>query len=496
MNFQTFTQKVPYQDALKLFKKIKTDKPAVIFESSSISEKFGRLSLIGINPILELKGLKELCEIHLLDTRGTDFFEFVKNKFEKFIQKQTTDNLEIFIPHTPFNDSEEERINRQNTAQVIKHLLNSYKTNERNFFGLYGALSYNFIYQFEDVSSNKSNECLDFHLFLFDTIFLFNHLTQEAVLYCIRTSKKSAEKDMVEILQNVEVADFSLNEELPEISNISISPDEETFKKQVEFAKELFLNGELMEIVLSRKIKADFIGNPLNIYDSYKKINPSPYLFYFDLGDEYLLGASPEMMVRYENGRVQTRPISGSITRGANTIDDHRLMMELLNSPKEKSELDMLIDLARNDLARVCKPPIQIEHYRNVEKYSHVMHTAAQVSGELMDGKTGFDALIACLNAGTLTGAPKLAAMKYIEEIEKHSRGYYGGAIGYFLFNSEVNTAITIRSAHIKDNKIKFLSGATLLYESDKERELNEVKIKSAAFLEAIKNFTKKHETV
>jgi anthranilate synthase component 1 len=245
-----------------------------------------------------------------------------------------------------------------------------------------------------------------------------------------------------------------------------------------------------MELVLARKITADISGDPLFIYEHYKTLNPSPYMFFFNCGDEVLLGASPEMMIRYEAGKITLRPISGSAPRGKNAIEDHFIMMELLNSGKEKSELDMLIDLGRNDLARVCKPGVQVEHYRVVEKYSHVMHTVAQVAGELQEGMTGFDGLVACLNAGTLTGAPKVAAMRFIEEIEQHSRGYYGGAVGYFLFSGEVNTSIIIRSSHIVNGHLRYLTGATLLYESEAEKELAETKFKAAAFMEILKKFS------
>ena len=272
----------------------------------------------------------------------------------------------------------------------------------------------------------------------------------------------------------------------PKVGKFVSTPDDETFKKQVQRGIQLCNEGELLEIVLSRKLTAPVSGDLLPLYERYKAINPSPYLFFFDFGDETLLGASPEMMLRYENGRATLRPISGSIRRSKDPIEDHQLMMQLLNDPKENSELDMLIDLGRNDLARICQPGIDIEHYRIVEKYSHVTHTVAQLSGTLQSRYSGFDALIASLNAGTLTGAPKIAAMQYIEEIEQHSRGYYGGSIGWLLFNGDVNTAITIRTAHVRDGLLSFSAGATLLYESVPENELRETRIKAGAFMAAV----------
>jgi anthranilate/para-aminobenzoate synthase component I len=194
------------------------------------------------------------------------------------------------------------------------------------------------------------------------------------------------------------------------------------------------------------------------------------------------------MMVRYENGRVNLRPISGTAKRGKNPIEDHENMLKLLTDPKEKAELDMLIDLGRNDLSRVCEPGVKIDDYRFVEKYSKVMHTVAHLSGKLRKGYTALDALIACLNAGTLTGAPKVAAMRVIEKHEKERRGYYGGAIGYLTFSGEMDTGIIIRTAHIKNDHLRFQVGATLLYDSKPKKEYEETINKAQAFLNTFQN--------
>ena len=177
-------------------------------------------------------------------------------------------------------------------------------------------------------------------------------------------------------------------------------------------------------MVFSNILKAEFEGDPYGLYLKYRDINPSPYLYFFDFGDEQLVGASPEMMVRCENRTVNLRPISGTAKRGEDPVSDHENMLALLSDEKERAELDMLIDLGRNDLARVCEPGIKVDDYRFVEKYSRVMHTVAHLSGRLRDGFTSLDALISCLNAGTLTGAPKVAAMRIIEDCEEERRGY------------------------------------------------------------------------
>jgi anthranilate synthase len=200
------------------------------------------------------------------------------------------------------------------------------------------------------------------------------------------------------------------------------------------------------------------------------------------------------MFVRVENGIVQARPISGTVPRGKDSLSDYHYMMQLLNSEKEKSELDMLIDLARNDISRVCEPGVAVSDYRYVEKYSRVMHTVAHVEGQLSPKFSAFDAFIASLNAGTLTGAPKAAAMTYIDTHEQSRRGYYGGNVGYLTFSGQLDTGIIIRTAHLvrqleqegEVHDVNVRAGATLLYDSDPASEFAETEGKARALLEAL----------
>lgn len=481
----TSTTRLPYSDALPIYRNLKGNGPTCLFESASATDKSSRLSVIGFEPTLELIGKDEHLDIRLLDARATAFYAFIQSAYRDFVETERDSRMLLRIPKIPFLGPEDARIGRQNIVQPLRSLLAEFKTADKNFMGFYGALAYQFVYQFEDLQSVKPCPEPDFHLFLFDNILLINHLTQDLSLYVTRENQSEAEQCAAAIQARLS-QQTAVTIPKPDIGQFLATPDDETFKKQVQRGIQLCNEGELLEIVLSRKLTAPVSGDLLPLYERYKSINPSPYLFYFDFGDETLLGASPEMMLRYENGRATLRPISGSIRRSADPIEDHQLMMQLLNDPKENSELDMLIDLGRNDLARICQPGIDIEHYRIVEKYSHVTHTVAQLSGALQAGYSGFDALIASLNAGTLTGAPKIAAMQYIEEIEQHTRGYYGGSIGWLLLNGDVNTAITIRSAHAKDGLLSFSAGATLLYESVPENELRETRIKAGAFMAAV----------
>ncbi len=491
---QTKATRLPYCEALELYAALRQGGASCLFESASAVDKSSRMSLIGLAPTLELTGKEDRLEIRLLHERGLPYFSFLREAFAAFVEVNKADQLVLHIPKLPFYGPEEDRLERQNIAQPLRQLLAHFAHPEKNFVGLYGALGYRFVYLFEDIAHQKTCPEPDFHLFLFDNILLFNHLTKDFTLYVTRATEAEATRDEATVRQQVEAAmqqgATPLNQiAAPTFGAVTSQPDDATFMQQVDKGISLCNEGELLEIVLSRKQTMRTQGDLLPLYARYRSINPSPYLFYFDFGNEVLLGASPELMLRYEDGRATLRPISGSIRRSDNPIEDHRLMMELLNSPKENSELDMLIDLGRNDLARICKPGIEIEHYRIIEKYSHVTHTVSQVGGVLEDRYTGFDALIASLNAGTLTGAPKIAAMHYIEQIEQHTRGYYGGSIGWLNFNGEVNTAITIRTAHVRDGLLSFCAGATLLYESDPESELKETRIKSGAFLSAVEGF-------
>ncbi len=495
-SFETAALRLNYCDSLGLYAALRSGNPSCLFESASAVDKSSRMSLIGIDPTLELTGKGDRLAVKLLQERGRLFFDFLKQEFGAFVESgdKSDQVFDLVIPKAPFYGPEEDRLERMNIAQPLRRMLGEFAHPEKNFMGLFGALGYRFVYLFEDIEHDKPCPDPDFHLFLFDNILLFNHLTRDLTLFVTRQDADQTHRDSEVLLAMVNEAmlhtDAYKQIPAPHFSSPVSTPDDQTFMKQVAKGIRLCNEGELLEIVLSRKITMTTDGDLLPLYARYRSINPSPYLFYFDFVDETLLGASPELMLRYEEGRATLRPISGSVRRSDNPIEDHRLMMELLNSPKENSELDMLIDLGRNDLARICKPHIEIDHYRIIEKYSHVTHTVAQVSGVLEDRYTGFDALIASLNAGTLTGAPKIAAMQYIEQMEAHTRGYYGGSIGWLLFDGDVNTAITIRTAHARDGLMSFCAGATLLYESDPESELRETKIKSGAFLKAVESLS------
>ncbi|MBE3588734.1 MAG: chorismate-binding protein [Thermoanaerobacteraceae bacterium] len=252
-------------------------------------------------------------------------------------------------------------------------------------------------------------------------------------------------------------------------------------------AKEYIRQGDILQVVLSQRLQVPFAGDPFQVYRRLRRINPSPYLYYLDLGDVAIAGSSPEMLVRVENGVAETRPIAGTRPRGASVEADEALAAELLADPKERAEHVMLVDLGRNDLGRVCLPgTVTVPQFMVVEKYSHVMHLVSAVRGNLAEGWAAFDALKACFPAGTVSGAPKVRAMEIIEELEPVSRGPYAGAVGYLGYNGNLDTAITIRTIVFHRGYAYVQAGAGIVADSDPEREYQETLNKARALLQTL----------
>lgn len=465
--------KISITDPKDVFLRIyKNFKYKFLLESKDVSQIYGRLSLIGIDPVLKITGKNDSFSIEATSKRGNKYLERLNG---------TSESIKGTIKKVQTEVEESQRSKQKNISTIIRRIIKTFETKEKTLLGLYGAFSYDFIRLFENLEDSlPDNDINDFTLFLYDTFIFFDHLKNNAEIVIYRENDKDLQKDLAEIFNETKKRPTNPKYK---IKKSSFSLDEKKYKNLVKTAKEYAKKGDLFEVVFSNILKADFKGDPFGLYLRYREENPSPYLFFFDFGNEQLVGASPEMMVRYENGIVNLRPISGTAKRGGNPIEDHENMLNLLIDTKEKAELDMLIDLGRNDLSRVCEPGIEIKDYRFVEKYSKVMHTVAHLSGKLRKGYTALDALIACLNAGTLTGAPKIAAMRAIEKHEKERRGYYGGTVGYLTFSGEMDTGIIIRTAHIKDRHLRFQVGATLLYDSKPGKEYEETINKAQAFL-------------
>lgn len=263
----------------------------------------------------------------------------------------------------------------------------------------------------------------------------------------------------------------------------------EEFEQMVSTAKEHISNGDIFQVVLSRRTDFRFRGDPLEMYRALRRLNPSPYMFYLDFDQQQLLGSSPEMLVRLEGNRLTTRPLAGTRPRSPDPEEDEKLKVEMLLDEKERAEHLMLVDLHRNDMGRVSKfGSVKVTELMAAEKYSHVQHILSNVESEISPDKDAFDALRACFPAGTVTGAPKVRAMQIISELERAPRGPYAGAVGYFDFTGSMDFAITIRSISVVGNRASVQAGAGIVHDSIPEREHAETEHKMGAMLSAIQS--------
>ena len=260
----------------------------------------------------------------------------------------------------------------------------------------------------------------------------------------------------------------------------------ERYQAAVRRAKEYIAAGDIMQVVLSQRMKVPFAASPLSLYRALRSLNPSPYMFYYDFGDFHVVGASPEILVRKEGSTVTLRPIAGTRPRGATRDADEALAGELAVDPKEIAEHVMLLDLGRNDVGRVAEiGSVRVTEQMAIERYSHVMHIVSNVEGALKPGLSSFDVLAATFPAGTVSGAPKVRAMEIIDELEPTRRGVYAGAVGYISFQDDMDTAIAIRTAVVKDGMVYVQVGAGIVHDSNPETEWQETQNKARAVLRA-----------
>ena len=262
---------------------------------------------------------------------------------------------------------------------------------------------------------------------------------------------------------------------------------EQGYQDAVSRAREYIIDGDIMQVVLSQRLTIPFHARPLELYRALRSLNPSPYMYYLDLGDHHVVGSSPEILVRLEDGEVTVRPIAGTRPRGHDEAEDQALERELLADPKELAEHLMLIDLGRNDAGRVSETgSVKLTDKMIVERYSHVMHIVSNVTGKLKAGLNAMDVLRASFPAGTVSGAPKIRAMEIINELEPVKRGIYSGAVGYLSWNGNMDTAIAIRTAVIKDRQLSIQAGAGIVYDSVPENEWAETMNKARAIFRAV----------
>lgn len=354
----------------------------------------------------------------------------------------------------------------------------------RFYGGAVGYMGYDVVTTVEKLPQTTADDLNlpDTFFVLCNIILIYDHARHTLTGVINSRVGEDAEKDFHRAQQMLDDVEKLLNQSI--YMNVSYSgycgPPESNFSREqfigaVKQAKEYIAAGDIFQVVLSQRFACRYTGDSFQVYRRLRSINPSPYMYYFNVGEISIAGASPEMLVRVEEGVVQTRPIAGTRPRGKNQREDDGLAVDLLADEKEQAEHVMLVDLGRNDLGRVCQPgTVQVDSFMQVERYSHVMHLVSNVTGRLEESSTPADAFKACFPAGTVSGAPKIRAMEIIDELEPTRRGLYSGAVGYFGYNGELDTAIAIRTMVFYQGQVYFQAGAGIVADSNPESEYQE----------------------
>lgn len=432
-------------------------KKKFLLESSIKHEGSGRFSFIGANPYREFIGDKD----QLTMCSGDEIKRMEKGKPLEMLKKYLPkfDQLQLDFPF---------------------------------FGGAIGFIGYDAIRQYEHIGADLEDDLHlpDIHFMLYQDIIIFDHKAQLIYLISLNLDGSRKEQELEQRVEEMKLA-ITKNEsnQVYEIDPVSLSFEplmkKEDFMEKVKIAQEFIRKGDVFQVVLSQRMKSRFESHPFHYYRKLRNANPSPYMFYVDFEDYVLLGASPESLIKIQGKQLITNPIAGTRPRGATKIEDNNYEHELLRDEKELAEHKMLVDLSRNDIGKVCEPgSISIPKYMAIEKYQHVMHIVSEVQGSLRQEYTGVDALIACLPAGTVSGAPKIRAMQIINELEQKKRGAYAGAIGYINVNGDLDFALAIRTLVVKDQMAYIQAGAGIVHDSVPETEFLETMNKARALLE------------
>ncbi len=436
-----------------------------ILESVDNSEQWGRYSFIGIDPKTEIRIFGDKAEI---------------------IDNGTSRKVKCENPIELFND-----ILGKRTSPVF---INRPKLTG----GLIGYFGYDTVRRFEKKLTNVPEDDLqmpDSNMFLYDEIVAYDHLTNKAVIILNINAGEDVDEKYAEYDRKaVEIGRLLAEGKSPAPSHgngkaaeVKSNVTKKEFIKMVETAKQHIVDGDISQVVLSQRFEIADPPAPFDVYRMLRSTNPSPYLYYFDHKDYCIAGASPEMLVSVTDGSVVTKPIAGTIGRGATELEDKAFEELLLNDPKERAEHTMLVDLGRNDVGKVCDfGTVNVTDFMRVERYSKVMHLVSDVQGRLAEDKTALDALMSVLPAGTLSGAPKVRAMEIIDELENKKRGLYGGTVGYLAFSGNIDTCIAIRTVLFRNGKAYVQAGAGIVYDSVPEKEYEETKNKALAVVNAV----------
>ncbi|MDP3937062.1 MAG: anthranilate synthase component I [Deltaproteobacteria bacterium] len=449
------------------FRKIDRGGHAFLLESVEGGEKWGRYSFLGAEPRLVFRSKGREAEI----------LEDGKLRREA-VEKDPLENL--------------------------KRLLQAYRPVKvpglpRFFGGAVGYLAYDLVRFFERLPDANPDplDLYDAYFVFTDTLVIFDNVRQK--IKVVHNTHVTEGEDLegaylrATLRIDEQVDRLKAPQDPEKLQKVAGSPEvgsnfsREEFCRAVERAKEYVVAGDVIQVVLSLRHIMNLQVDPFSIYRTLRTLNPSPYMFFLRHEGHTLVGASPEVLARVEEGQVEVRPIAGTRRRGEDEVEDARLEAELRSDPKEVAEHVMLVDLGRNDVGRVARRgTVQVNEVMVVERYSHVMHLVSNVRAEIQEGKDAFDVIRATFPAGTLSGAPKIRAMEIIDELENLRRGPYGGAVGYFGYGGNMDTAITIRTIVIKDGKIHLQAGAGIVYDSDPGREYQECVDKGRALVKAI----------
>lgn len=346
--------------------------------------------------------------------------------------------------------------------------------------GALGYIGYDAIGVYEPVEAAVENslQMPDIHLQLYETIIVFDHVKHDATIISFEDKVEEIEAQ----LREPETEDAEMQQ--PPLT-FSSKIDAEAFRKQVEQAKMHIRKGDIFQVVLSQRLSAAYAGNAFQLYRKLRKQNPSPYQFFIDFDGYAVVGASPESLLTVRGGHMITNPIAGTRKRGRTEVEDAALAEELANDEKEQAEHRMLVDLSRNDVGKVAAiGSVKIPKYMAIERYQHVMHLVSEVTGELNNAMHPLDALVSCLPAGTVSGAPKVRAMQLIQQFETERRGVYGGAVGYIGFNGNLDVALAIRTFVVKDDQVHVQAGAGIVHDSDPQSEYEETLHKARSLTE------------
>jgi len=451
------------------FKKVEGEF-SFLLESVEGGEQIARYSFMGSNPLLVFRSKGKKIEI-------------LKKTGKKYIKSVSEGD--------PFDR--------------LRELLEQYKAVRvpgipRFHGGLVGYMGYDTVRFIEEIPDKNKDELRlpDMQFFLTDTILAFDHVKHKIVIIsnahvedevseAYRTAIQKIEALEKKLLKTLKPSEFEIprvpKREIEAVSNFT----KEKYEAMVNKAKEYIRAGDIIQVVPSQRFRIPFKGKAFNIYRVLRTINPSPYMFYLKFKDMQMVGASPEVMVRLDDKEATIRPIAGTKPRGKTKEEDEALAKELLSSEKEKAEHIMLVDLARNDLGRVCDfGSVKVTEDMVIERYSHVMHIVSNVKGEIKPEYDAFDLLKASFPAGTVSGAPKIRAMEIIDELENVKRGPYAGIVGYFSFNKNLDSAITIRTVILKKGMAYVQAGGGVVNDSDPAKEYEESCNKARAMLDAV----------